>query len=805
VLSDRLVPEQVYRFFEEREDFSNIERILPPFRPEDPRPARGALARARAALKKRGKRGLPGPLPPDFSPVAVLSDMAAHYDRALHERVRRIAWYLSSYLFVHHDPASPFLSGDRREARYADAIREVKGPVLFVPNYNSHFDSVMIAVYFDSLGLSLPFSALGDLLMPNREIEEHMKRLGVFKVTKSHLWAPHYPAYERILSEYLKALFEEGARVVVHSEASRYTTRSIDGTLRATIPPWIISALLESERDVTVVPLTLSFSRVPEDRALTYHKPLAGLLSGKDRSADVPLTSYLRFGPGYWRRVFDALLDGMPAVYGKAYLSLGRPFSAADVIKEASPGRDPGDDIARRAMEEAAKSKKVLPTHVLAGTLMSRERLTKRELHTAAAEELDRVVGFHRERYGSDPDLDDAFSGGIGKAVEAGLGPMAERGIVKKGLMLPRRFYLSDRPLGRFYANQLDHRIYPQWSGHNLTVVNAGAFGYTLATHLGRKFDADPAYADWSLVLFDTRRDIVQAISENRSHPHFFPGSLLPKVVHVESDLGAGVRRAQIVVVATPSEYFREAARQVLDAHPDPFALLIATKGFEVETALLPVEVAWEEMEKRGRSNIQIAVVSGANLAGEIMEGKLTATQLAAENDELRARLIDIFSTPDFFVYPSKDLLGVQLAGAMKNVYAIAYGIADGAKDASVNFTATLVTRISAEIKTLALAMGADPETFDTEGQAWMADFLATARGGRNSEFGKSLVRWPVPIALRFAKDAKKNVEGYAAAKAAVELARRYRVELPIVEVLHDILYEMGEVDPRRFMRRPGG
>ncbi len=802
-LSDRLVPEQVYRLFEGRKGFSEIGRILPPANPEDRRLASGALARARVALKKLGKRGLPGPVPPDFSVPAVLADMAAGYDRDLHERIRPIAWYLSSYLFDHDDPASPFLSKDRREARHADAIRAHDGPVLFVPNYNSHFDSVMIGVFFDALGLSLPFSALGDLLMPSHAIEQEMKRLRVIKVTKSQLWAPHYPAYERILSEYLKALFEEGARVVVHSEASRYTTRSIDGTLRATIPPWIISALLRSERDVMVVPLTLSFYRVPEDRALTYHKPLAGFLSRKDQTADVPIGRYLRFGSGYWGRLFNAVLDGIPGVYGKAYLTLGEPFSKTDMIREAVPGRDPGDGIIRRAMEETARNKKVLPTHLVAGTLMSRERLAKRELHTAAAEQLDRLIAFHRERYGAPPDLDDAFSGGIGMAVEAGLAPMAERGIVKKGLMLPRRFYVSDRRLGRFYANQLDHRIYPQWSGHNLTVVNAGAFGYTLATHLGRKFDTDPAYADWSLVLFDARKDIVQALAENRSHPDFFPGSLLPKVVHVEADLGAGVGRAEIVVVATPSDYFRKTVGALLDAHPDPFAMVIATKGFEVQTALLPVEAAWEEMERHGRSNIQIAVISGANLAGEIIGEKLTATQLAAENDELRSRLIDIFSTDDFFVYPSRDLLGTQLAGAMKNVYAIAYGIADGAKDASVNFTATLVTRISAEIKTLALAMGADPETFNTEGQAWMADFLATARGGRNSEFGKTLVRWPVPIALRFFKDAKKNVEGYAATKAAVELARRFRVELPIVEALYDILYEMGEVDPRRFMRRP--
>jgi glycerol-3-phosphate dehydrogenase (NAD(P)+) len=802
-LADRLAPEQVYRFFEERQDFSEVERIIPPPRPEDARLAPHALARARTALKKLGKRGLPGPVPPGFSPPAVLSDMAAAYDQDLHERVRRIAWYLSSYLFTHDDPASPFLSKDRREARHADTIRAHDGPILFVPNYNSHLDSVMIAVYFDALGLCLPFSALGDLLMPSAAVEQEMKRLRVIKITKSHLWAPHYPAYERILSEYMKALFEGGARVVVHSEASRYTTRSIDGTMRATIPPWIISALLSSERDVLVVPLTLSLSRVPEDRALTYHKPLAGLISRNDLSADVPITRYLRFGRGWWGRLFSAVLDGMPGVYGTAYLTLGEPFLKGDMIREAPAGRDPADTIARRAMEETARNKKVLPTHLVAGTLMSRERLTKRELHPAAAEELERLIAFHRERYGSAPDLDDSFSGGIGRAVEAGLLPMTERRIVKKGLMLPRRFYVSNRVLGRFYANQLDHRIYPQWSGHNLTVVNAGAFGYTLTTHLGRKFDADPAYADWSLVLFDARRDIVQAIAEHRSHPDFFPGSVLPKVVHVESDLGAGIGRAEIVVVATPSDHFRETACAILDAHPDPFVLVIATKGFEAETSLLPVEAAWEEMDRRGRSSVQIAVISGANLAGEIMEERLTATQLAVENNDLRARLIDIFSTDDFYVYPSSDLLGTQLAGAMKNVYAIAYGIADGSKDASVNFTATLVTRISAEIKTLALAMGADPETFDTEGQAWMADFLATARGGRNSEFGKALVRWPVPIALRFFKDAKKNVEGYAATKAAMELAQRYRVELPIVEALYDILYEMGEANPRRFIRRP--
>jgi len=142
----------------------------------------------------------------------------------------------------------------------------------------------------------------------------------------------------------------------------------------------------------------------------------------------------------------------------------------------------------------------------------------------------------------------------------------------------------------------------------------------------------------------------------------------------------------------------------------------------------------------------------------------------------------------------------------MKNVYAIAYGITDGARDSSVNFTAALVTRISGEVGRLGRAMGARDETFDSTGQAWMADFLATAQGGRNSQFGRSLTRTGVAGALAQFRRAKKNVEGYKAVRAALVLSERYGVDLPIVKVLADILFDGGAVDPLRFLeRKPGG
>ena len=161
-ISEKLTPEEVYRFFEGREGFDDLVGLLGPPRQESPAIPKGALSRVRAELKKAGRKGLGVPVPKDFSPAGILCDLAAGYDAKVHQRARAIAWYLCLYLFSHEDKGSPFVSKDRREARFADAVKSAPGPVLYLPNYNSHFDSAMIAVYLDSLGLGLPFAALGD-------------------------------------------------------------------------------------------------------------------------------------------------------------------------------------------------------------------------------------------------------------------------------------------------------------------------------------------------------------------------------------------------------------------------------------------------------------------------------------------------------------------------------------------------------------------------------------------------------------------------------------------------------------------
>ena len=732
----------------------------------------------------------------------ILADTACLYDRGLHRRSRIASAFISRHIFTHRDITTPFSEGTEREASRIEKISNFDGPILYLPSYHSHMDSLVIAVYLDGMGLGLPCSAIGDLLMPTPGVEDALKRLMCIKITKELLWSEKREEYEEILARYAGALLNQGASLVVHAEASRYTTRSIDGTLRATIPQWILNALASCGRDVLVVPLSVSYSRVPEDRSLVYRSPLMGILTPRDRGVAVAVREYVRFGRGYTERLFQAVLESTTGVFGRAYVVPGEPMSVREQLSFEGDRAEFGRKITRRVMEEIAVNKRIFPVHAAMGALLRGGPRTIRELTDAQKRERERIEEFCRRSYHRPPTFDDDFSGDAAPHLEGELAPLVERKIVGKSPWPPRRYWVRDMRLGRFYANQADIRVYAAKARYNVTMVNAGAFGYTLVTHLGRKFEERPEFVDYGLILYDVRERLVEAISETRSHPDFFEGNILPRVVHVETDLAAAVRDADVVIIATPSHHFRTAVRGVLREHESPFILLIATKGFETETALLPVEVAWEEMERLGRKNVRLAVLSGANLASEIMEAQLTVTQIAAEDEDVLDTLVRLFETPLFLVDTSTDVTGVQLAAAMKNVYAIAYGITDGARDSSVNFTAALVTRISEEVGRLGRAMGARDETFGSTGQAWMADFLATAQGGRNSQFGRSLTKTGVTGALAQFRRAKKNVEGYQAVRSALVLSERYRVDLPIVRVLADILFEGGVVDPLRFLVR---
>jgi len=306
-----------------------------------------------------------------------------------------------------------------------------------------------------------------------------------------------------------------------------------------------------------------------------------------------------------------------------------------------------------------------------------------------------------------------------------------------------------------------------------VAVVGGGSWGTTLAAHLVKT-----GHAVSLLVRDAARRDEMRLRRENE---HFLPGIALPAALRIELASKAEPE-AEMVVVAIPSESFRAVCRGLASTLREDAVLVSATKGLELDTLRRMSEVAGEEAPGR-----PLAVLSGPSFALEVARGQPTAVVAAAARADVAETVQKAFANPTFRVYSSDDVVGVELAGALKNVIAIAAGIVDGLGYGQ-NTVAALITRGLAEIGRLGVALGGRPETFS--GLAGLGDLVLTATGdlSRNRKLGRALgagkslteaVRETVMVA-----------EGVRTTQAACALAQRVRVEMPIAEQMRAVLYE---------------
>jgi len=248
---------------------------------------------------------------------------------------------------------------------------------------------------------------------------------------------------------------------------------------------------------------------------------------------------------------------------------------------------------------------------------------------------------------------------------------------------------------------------------------------------------------------------------------------------------------------------------RILDLAPEGSDLVIATKGFIPETGLLPCQTAHREMERHGKK-MRLSVLSGANLAHEIVRGGAGVTQIACEDEETFERLRQLIETPRFRVVYSGDVIGTSISAALKNVYAIGFGMLEGSKKAPENFLATYATLVTAEIRQFGMILGAAPETFDAESQVWMADLLATCRGGRSAAFGRDLAEMdekqgklrPARILLEQYRKKRIAVEGFEATRFAQRIASQRGFHPPILGEIYAILHGGKELDIDGFIEK---
>jgi glycerol-3-phosphate dehydrogenase (NAD(P)+) len=303
-----------------------------------------------------------------------------------------------------------------------------------------------------------------------------------------------------------------------------------------------------------------------------------------------------------------------------------------------------------------------------------------------------------------------------------------------------------------------------------VTILGVGAWGTALGLLLSKNGNEVTAWGH--------RPEFLETLRERRVND-YLPGFELPDDWRYESEIAPAVRDAEAVVIAVPSKVFREIA-QNLGAYSG--TIVSVTKGIEYQSGLTMSGIL-----KECAPQAKVAALSGPTLAMEVALGYPSAIVAASVQNEIAEAVQNLFHCPNFRVYTSTDILGVELGGALKNVIAIAAGVGDGFGFGD-NTKAALVTRAIPEIRRLGVACGAQPETF--AGLSGLGDLMVTcfSKLSRNRTLGERL--WRGEKLDDIVRSSSSVAEGLPTARSAHKLAAKLHIATPIIDEVYAMLYE---------------
>jgi glycerol-3-phosphate dehydrogenase (NAD(P)+) len=317
-------------------------------------------------------------------------------------------------------------------------------------------------------------------------------------------------------------------------------------------------------------------------------------------------------------------------------------------------------------------------------------------------------------------------------------------------------------------------------------VLGSGSFGTCLALHCAREH---------RVTIWSRNAEIADAINREHRNPHYLSDIQLPENIYATADLEEALADRELVICAVPSHGVRDVLGAAADFFPDHAVLVSTVKGIETDT-LMRMDQVYEDVFDPVH-HPRLVFLSGPSFAHEVAQGRPTAVTLACREEAYAISVQESLSTASFRCYSATDVIGVELGGALKNVIAIAVGICDGLETGQ-NARAGLMTRGLREITRLGVAMGADPITF--LGMAGMGDLVLTCTGdlSRNRNVGVELGRGQKLAEVLAGMH--EVAEGIRTTRAAVALASRHGVEMPIAEAVQDVL--AGEIEPEEAGKR---
>jgi glycerol-3-phosphate dehydrogenase (NAD(P)+) len=314
-----------------------------------------------------------------------------------------------------------------------------------------------------------------------------------------------------------------------------------------------------------------------------------------------------------------------------------------------------------------------------------------------------------------------------------------------------------------------------------ITVIGAGSWGTALAILLSEK--------GYDVRLWGHRKEQIDLLAQDRENTQYLKGISFPATLCPESDLELAIDGTSIILMVVPSHSFRQVFFKMLPSLKEGMTIVSAVKGIE-NTTLKTMTQVGEEILKNGNGkvkDIEIGVLSGPSFAEEVARGVPTAVTLGFKNLHTAKRLQKLLATDSFRIYTSSDVIGLEISAALKNIVAIAAGVCDGL-GYGLNTRAALITRGLAEIQRLGIALGAETTTF--AGLSGLGDLILTSTGNlsRNRMVGLMLGQGKDIDQIK--SEMKMVAEGIKTTKSVYDLAKKMRIEMPILEQIHSILYE---------------
>ena len=307
-----------------------------------------------------------------------------------------------------------------------------------------------------------------------------------------------------------------------------------------------------------------------------------------------------------------------------------------------------------------------------------------------------------------------------------------------------------------------------------VNVLGAGSWGTALSLLLHKN--------GHQVKLWSALENEVKMLNEKREHESKLPGVHIPEEVEITTDLEGCLKDVDVAVLAVPCPFTRSTAKQMAPFVKDGQIIVNVAKGVEEHTLMTLSDIISEEIPAAN-----VCVLSGPSHAEEVSRGLPTTCVAGAHSKAAAEYVQSLFMSPVFRVYTSPDMLGIELGGALKNVIALAAGTADGL-GCGDNTKAALITRGIAEITRLGTVMGGKPETFS--GLTGIGDLIVTCASmhSRNRRAGILIGKgYTMDEAM---KEVKMVVEGVYSAKAALKLAEKYHVTMPIVEQVNEVLFD---------------